>query len=244
MRYDISMGCHPYAIGGESALVEGQGLNPPDGNPKVHEQWQSDPRGTICGHNVARDDGILSILEVDGEVPLSPLFVKDLAGRTIYIGYGPEQKTLDAWNAYQATATDDEGRPKNPWIGLVTFPRLCQLVTEAMGGYDLLENVFLTRFRNLDMGRTYAGRPSGGEENEVVQGFYASANLYPYKYRPDTFYVDGALSGRRSRTSCRPATARPGQKSVRLKFLSTTLMPLQASKVGITVQPCRNRSSM
>ena len=190
-RYDLGMGMHPYAWDGDSVVFEQSGLAVGQGNRKVYEQWQADPRGTIDGHNVMRDDTITSIMEVDSEVPLSPVFVRDLAGRTIYIGYGPERKGRLEWEAYGSTTMNADGSLKAPWVPLVVFPRLCSVVDERMEGHDLLEQVFLTKFRTLDMGRAYIGRPSGAPETLRVHGFYGMANLYPYKYRLDTFYVDG-----------------------------------------------------
>ncbi|MFZ2586655.1 MAG: hypothetical protein WAZ18_00805, partial [Alphaproteobacteria bacterium] len=192
MRYDVGMGAHPYGLSGDSAVFDGPGfVGRVEGVRGVHEQWQSDPRGTIDGHNVMRDDNLTSLLEVDPEVPLSPVFVRDLAGRIVYTGYGPERKSLEEWDAYNATARGADGNLKNPWVPLVAFPRKCDVVDERVDGADLLEQVFLTKFRTLDMGRGYVGRPSGAPEDLVSNGFYALANLYPYKYRLDTFYVDG-----------------------------------------------------
>lgn len=191
MRYDMGLGCHPYGMNPDSLLFDAAPFPRAEGNRKVHDQWQMDPRGTVDGHTLMRDDTLPSLLEVDPEVPLSPLFVKDLAGRVIYIGYGPERKGLEEWDAYGAARLDENGSPENPWLPLVTFPRRCHDVDGVMEGAELLEQVFLTKFRTLDMGRDYVGRPSGAPEDVRVQGVYGGANLYPYKYRLDTFYTDG-----------------------------------------------------
>ncbi|MCP5404858.1 MAG: hypothetical protein H6922_01335 [Pseudomonadaceae bacterium] len=190
-RHEIGMGLHPYLWDGGSALFDIDPFDGTEGPKRVSEAWQSDPRGCVHGHNVATDENILTLMEVDTEVPLSPLFVRDLAGRTVYIGLGPEAKTALEWDAYNAAAMDDEGRPAKPWLPLAVFPRHCREVDGRMEGAELLEQVFLLKFRNLDMGRGPVGQPSGAPDDVAVQAVYDAPNLYPYKYRPDTFYIDG-----------------------------------------------------
>ena len=131
---------------------------------------------TYCedGHNLMADHSTADHLNIDIKTPISPIFVRDLAGRTIYIGYGPEKKARVEWGL------DNK----------VTFPRGCFDVTESIKGSELIENVFLTRFRTLDMTLEY--RPlTLEEENLPSVEFYNKANLYPYKLRLDTFYQDG-----------------------------------------------------
>jgi len=61
-----------------------------------------------------------------------------------------------------------------------------------MEGEDLLEQVFLTKFRCLEMSMGFNGQISGaGEDDPLVSASYLGANLYPYKLRLDTFYTDG-----------------------------------------------------
>ncbi len=148
------------------------------------------PDGTTDGHNVVRDSTFIESMAMDKWVPLSPLFVKDLCGRAVYIGFGPERKGNSEWAAYQFP----EGTPIediNPFVPLCTFPRFCRGV-EAMEGQDLLERVFLTKFRCLEMSMGFNGQLSGsGEDGELVNATYMGANLYPYKLRLDTFYGDG-----------------------------------------------------
>lgn len=188
--WDLAMGGHPYRVDGDSAIVDTNTFAD-GGNPRVSAAWQMDPRGVVDGHNVLTDATLTSLLETDNEVPISPLFVKDLAGRAIYIGHGPERKDVGEWHHYGATKTDKDGNLENPIVPLITFPRKCRDVKGRMVGAELLETVFFTKFRALDMNRDYVGRPSGAPEDVVVQGFYPMANLYPYKLRLDTFYIDG-----------------------------------------------------
>jgi|GEM_PF-1228122 len=154
---------------------------------------QMDVDGTLDGHNLAQDSTLMDAMLVDQRVPLSPLFVRDLAGRTIYIGCGPEVKTNDEWASYRPPL-DEEGKPLvpnvNPLVPLVVFPRYCRDVAR-MKGKELLEQVFLTKFRCLEMSMGYNGMPSSLEEPVMASVGYSNPNLYPYKLRLDTFYIDG-----------------------------------------------------
>lgn len=152
------------------------------------------PEGTVDGHNLLQDTMFTDGVMVDKNVPISPLFVKDLAGRAIYIGFGPERKGNAEWAAYQPALTADgavQENEFNPFIPTVVFPRFCRDV-EAMEGHELLEQVFLTKFRTLDMSLGFNAQLSGtSEESDLVAATYTGANLYPYKLRLDTFYLDG-----------------------------------------------------
>ncbi len=123
----------------------------------------------IDGHNVMTTTSTPSFLNTNVKVPLSPNFVRDLAGRIIYIGYGPEIKKTDQW---------DNNRH-------VTFPKNCRVVTNDIDGSEYIENIFLTRFRTLDVSIFY--------EDDAHQKLfcYKNENHYPYKLRLDTFYQDG-----------------------------------------------------
>lgn len=191
MRWDVSTGLHPHDVDGSSAVWDIDPLMD-GGKPKVSPEWQMDPRGVIDGHNVMTDANLMRLLEVDQEVPISPLFVRDLAGRAVYIGPGPERKDVGEWESYGATQTNEDGGLKNPLVPLVVFPRKCW-PADAVRGHDLLERVFFLKFRTLDMGRDYVEIPSGAEgvDDLAMRAEYRLANMYPYKYRLDTFYVDG-----------------------------------------------------
>jgi hypothetical protein len=127
-----------------------------------------------CGHNVFKDNGYANLVATNSEVPISPLFVRDLTGKVIYIGYGPEFKTKYQWQA-------------NPQY---TFPYNCREITADVEGYEELENVFLTHFRAMDMTLEPSCHPVGNTE-QYAAGFYPMANLHPYKLRVDSFYIDG-----------------------------------------------------
>jgi hypothetical protein len=154
--------------------------------------------GITDGHNTMTDSGYYDGLFIDREVPISPLFARDLAGRVIYLGYGPEVKENAEWGAYQPPV-DAEGKiaPEdfNPLLPFVCFPRHCR-DTEGMAGAELLEGgesaALFCKFRLLEMPTSFQVFPSGaGEDDEPLTSTYNAANLYPYKMRPDTFYPDG-----------------------------------------------------
>lgn len=129
---------------------------------------------TTCGHNTMQDESYAAAVGVDAQVPISPLFVRDLAGRVIYTGYGKPAKPLQDW---------EQNRH-------VTFPRHCQDVTASVPGAEFIENVFFTRFRCLDISMTASFDAAGVDQNPVP-AWYMNPHFYPYKLRPDTFYQDG-----------------------------------------------------
>lgn len=146
------------------------------------------------GHHVAIDNNFYSQLAIDRDVPLSPLFCRDLAGRVVYLGPGPEIKDNEEWADYRLP----EGTPpeqQNPLIPFITFPRHCRdvpLNSEEVPEVRLLEEVLLCHFRYLEQPRNTRYWPSGaGPDDDMTAQPYFGANLYPYKLRPDTFYPDG-----------------------------------------------------
>jgi hypothetical protein len=147
--------------------------------PKVAEvaAWQQAGLPVnLCynGHNVMSDTATLSALGHHGAVPLSPLFARDLAGRVIYLGHGPEIKKDDQW----------------PLERGVTFPTGCCDVTADVTGAEHIENIFFVTFRALDVAVQPTLVPSGRRQVRLMPA-YDARNLYPYKLRPDTFYADG-----------------------------------------------------
>lgn len=146
------------------------------------------PEGTTDGHNTLRDSTFTDSMRMDKQVPVSPLFVKDLTGRIVYIGFGPERKDNFEWASYMSPEMEAD---PNPFVPLCAFPRFCRDVI-GMKGREHLEQVFLTKFRCLEMSMGFNGQLSGAEEDDpLVSASYLGANLYPYKLRLDTFYTDG-----------------------------------------------------
>jgi hypothetical protein len=192
-RYDMTKGENPALLIDGRVAEDWFGRDPFEGvrAEGVSDNLMMAPEGTTDGHNLMYDSTFIHSLRVDKNVPISPLFVKDLAGRTIYIGYGPERKANMEWAAYAVNMATTAPEDLNPFIPFVTFPRFCRDASE-MEGEDLLEQVFLTKFRCLEMSMGYNGQLSGADEDEpLVAATYLGVNLYPYKLRLDTFYIDG-----------------------------------------------------
>jgi hypothetical protein len=196
-RYDLRRGEFPdLRMPDAESYLAWFGRNPfkPEKVAGVSPNLVMDPRGTLDGHNLIYDGNILDALRLDNGVPISPLFVRDLAGRVIYTGYGPERKTNFEWAQYPAQTNADGMIAEsdiNIFIPLCVFPLNCRDVAK-MAGEHLLEQVFLTKFRCVEMSLGFYGlRSTGEEDNDLVAITYAGANLYPYKLRPDTFYIDG-----------------------------------------------------
>jgi hypothetical protein len=198
-RYDLSRGEGPHVLVLPERAQDWYGRDPFEqiAVEGISGNLVIPPQGTDDGHNLVRDSVFNETLRVDGMVPLSPLFVKDLTGRIIYTGFGPERKGNAEWEQYQPKV-DENGKVVdgdiNPFAPMRMFPRFCRDV-EEMEGEDLLEQVFLTKFRCLEMSIGFNGMMSGTPEDEPGDGLmaliYQNANLYPYKLRLDTFYTDG-----------------------------------------------------
>lgn len=120
------------------------------------------------GHNVTFSCEFSSGTNLLHFVCLSPIYVKDLAGRIIHIGHGPEVKLDSEWSN----------------TGKHLFPRFCKFADHVA------EDRFRTSFRNLDMALSARARRSGADDFDDPL-MYRHPNLYPYKLRLDTFYVDG-----------------------------------------------------
>jgi hypothetical protein len=187
MQWDLREGGHPTLLRAPKEFYERPPFADPQ-NPDISLDLQLRPMGCVHGHNTLADVGTTSLIDVDINIPISPLFARDLCGRTIYLGYGPEKKEPEEWDAY--TKIDAEGQPANPGLLGVTFPRHCRVLDENVPGAELIEAVFFTKFRTLDMSFDYVGTPSG-HTDMLSAGLYPAANLFPYKIRPDTFYTDG-----------------------------------------------------
>ncbi|MBI1309624.1 MAG: hypothetical protein GC129_07275 [Proteobacteria bacterium] len=149
--------------------------------------------GVVDGHNVMKDDTVTQALRVDPYVPISPLFARDLCGRFVYLGFGPERKVFADWERYVARKQDGsvDEQVFNPFVTQVAFPRYCRDVA-YMPGRELLEDVFFTKFRSVEMSSGFDMLTSGtGEDGDPIAMTFEGANLYPYKLRLDTFYADG-----------------------------------------------------
>lgn len=168
-NWDLSQGRHPY-IAKRPNLYRVD----PFADNDVYEEYDIGMGFNHLGHNTFSDNTYAKLVDTDTKFPISPLFVRDLTGRVIYIGYGPEFKDKSQWQA-------------DPQF---TFPHNCREVSSVMGGYELLENVFLTHFRALEMSQE-AKVSMAGEPDRMAAGYYPSSNLYPYKLRVDSFYIDG-----------------------------------------------------
>ncbi|MDD9912064.1 MAG: hypothetical protein OXR68_02380 [Alphaproteobacteria bacterium] len=193
-QWDLRLGGHPSLLNTAADFYE---RNPFKDTqlPDVSLEFQVRPMGCVHGHNTLADIGYTSLVDVDINIPTSPLFVRDLCGRVIYIGYGPEEKRLDQWRNYgadrQVQTAEGEIDYPNAIYPTVTFPEYCREVTEEnVPNSDYIEQVFFCKFRTLDMSFDFAAHASGQPE-ELAAGLYGNANLYPYKLRLDTFYTDG-----------------------------------------------------
>jgi hypothetical protein len=132
------------------------------------------PVGDVFGHNLMTDDTNTSLTRAGSEIPIAPLYARDLTGRMIYLGVGPHHKMQEEWGCDRQVA----------------YPRYCSDLHTDIVGIELIEQVFLTKFRCLDMSRSMSGALTVNP-SEPVAGFYPNQNLYPYKVRLDTFYIDG-----------------------------------------------------
>ncbi len=219
-RYDMTKGESPILLIDTDVSDEWFGREPFEGGyvEGVSANLLMPAEGTTDGHNLMRDSTFIDSMRLDKNVPLSPLFVKDLAGRTVYIGYGPERKGNHEWSAYAVDVDKIAKEDLNPFIPLVTFPRFCRDAS-VMEGEDLLEQVFLTKFRCLEMSMGFNGQISGaGEDDPLVSASYLGANLYPYKLRLDTFYIDGFKL--------------PQTQMVYARGMQDGVSPVQARKLG------------
>lgn len=187
-QWDLAAGGHPYLdipteFYQRDVLADLQDADIPS-------EFQIRPMGCVHGHNTLADSTISSLVEIDINVPISPLFVRDLCGRVVHIGIGPEKKTARDWRSYGAHKTNKAGELVNPQLPNIVFPENCRYINTDEPYYNLIEEVFFTKFRTLAQSLDFEGTPSG-EVDKTSLGYYPNANLYPYKMRLDTFYIDG-----------------------------------------------------
>jgi hypothetical protein len=124
------------------------------------------------GHHVLQDAGPHQTLsgnaDAPDEIPLAPVFVRDLAGRVIHTGLNPLPSVPDA----------------------PLFPAGCADVAASTPGAELIENTLFVTLRRLELG-VGAGAVLAGQPHVALQVVYGRPDDYPYKLRPDTLYQDG-----------------------------------------------------
>lgn len=153
--------------------------------------WSAVTQPLDHGHNVVTDETFQMFLPVDAEVPVSPVWVRDLAGRVIHTGLGPESKPVGEWAAYfDAGAEEPVAEAISRNVPAVVFPE--GAVAASAEDVAVVEATFKTKFRTLEASPDFAAMPQPDNEDvPAMAGIYAAPNLYPYKLRLDTFYADG-----------------------------------------------------
>ena len=175
MRWRLDMGEHP-GLYASPSLFDVSLRSPFRDlrNPKIDDDLQIPPEGCVHGHHAITDNSFNILTGNGGEIPVCPLFVRDLAGRVIVTPLGPLAQKGDNWELDR----------------VCTFPKNSVALPADHAAQNLLENVFMTTFRTLGMSAS-AGFSISGERDVAAAGYYNHANLYPYKKRLDTFYIDG-----------------------------------------------------
>jgi hypothetical protein len=165
--WDLSQGEHP-ALAGKDYFARSPRIRAEtyEINPRI----QLTPAAETLGHHVVIDGGFSAMLPGQAPIIKAPIFIQDLAGRTLHAGF---RDTIPS-DGFTFGVTHDD----------------FVLVTGRDTGSALLGNVFFTSFRCLDMPLGPVGVPSG-EPNLRAVASYGLANMYPYKLRLDTFYIDG-----------------------------------------------------
>lgn len=173
-EWQHDLGFHPSQQIAQRFIYDAGFLRQAAKTEKVELPMFPTPVGEVTGHNLMTDSTNATLVEVDAEVPIAPLYARDLAGRIIFLGVGPFAKHNEEWGLDRS----------------ITFPRFSSDLTSDTQGLGLLEEVFFTKFRCLDMSSRFSGISTLGEDI-VMAGSYNDQNLYPYKVRLDTFYIDG-----------------------------------------------------
>lgn len=170
-RWNLSLGEAPHLATQLPELLQ----QPPFVNQSQFNQIQKlglPLELTRNGHHLITDDGYRSAaLGQQDQIPISPVFVKDLSGRVIHTGLMP--------------------LPSPPALPL--FPAGCTDVSTEVQGSEWIENAIFTTFRCLDFSSTIHNHAASlaQELTEGLVAAYTSPNQHPYKIRPDTFYQDG-----------------------------------------------------
>lgn len=167
LRLDLGRGEHPSLLRGAGALHRVAPF-PTEAQRKSIGGLDVPFTFAHSGHHRVVDQTYLACAGQEDGWPLAPLYVRDLAGRIIHTGLNP--------------------LPTVPGEPLVPFS--CAVIPADTVGLDLLEQVFLTDFRRLELhhgdGMALTGRPE-----TLLQAHYDQPHRYPYKLRVDSFYVDG-----------------------------------------------------
>ncbi len=185
-RWDLTKGEHPHHA---AALQEIMATLPLFPSREEYQELASLglPLGLASnGHHLVLDAGPRhagnpGLLD---EMPLAPVFVRDLCGRVIHTGLNP--------------------LPNPP--SLPIFPSGCADVPASMGGAAYLENAIFSSWQLLDVAPP-AGVALAGEPTVQLRRAYASPASYPYKIRPSTFYADGWRLPQIARVFARPHPA-------------------------------------
>jgi hypothetical protein len=166
-RFDLSKGEHPSLVRGLAAFHRLDPLSDPAAAANLGGLEL--PYGAnLNGHHMVVDQGYLAAAGSEDAWPLAPAFVRDLAGRVIHTGLNPLPVL-----------------PQGPLM-----PFTCRPLDPAAPGADLLERVFLTSFRRLEIAHE-PGMALTGREGTLLRAAYVAPHRYPYKLRVDSFYVDG-----------------------------------------------------
>jgi|GEM_PF-2395828 len=124
----------------------------------------------------------------------SPLFVRDISGRTIHI------------NAATTAPTTD---------GL--FPQFCTEVTPNIQGANFIETTFMANFIPLEFSAPNAYH-NHHQQQEFYPRTYQNPQHYPYKLRLDSFYQDGWRLPQTERLYVKPHPIAAAEKAA-MQFL-------------------------
>lgn len=202
MHWRIDQGMQPtapYSKKLSDKLPKFKDVSRPDWSNDIQIQ----PAGDVCGHHLATDDNYLKALGFGMPSVTLPLYVRDIAGRVIYLPMGYENCNPSNWKQ-SSDFTFPEGVS---YIDDETFPQ-----------FDLLENVFMTSFRPLDMSVKNL-QDVASDQAPFFAAYYANPQLYPYKMRLDTFFVDGWKIPQTQMLYVKPSLEREAEQEAK-KFYS------------------------
>jgi hypothetical protein len=167
LRLDLGRGEHPSLLRNAGAMHRLPAF-PDDKQRHTLGSLDLPVALTHSGHHRLIDQAYLGAAGQEDGWPLAPVYVRDLAGRVIHTGLNPLPVI-----------------PEGPLM-----PFSCAALETDAPGADLLEQVFLTDFRRLELAHG-AGIPLTGRPDTLMQAQYDQPHRYPYKLRVDSFYIDG-----------------------------------------------------